>query len=103
MNSIALIRSIMPPDGHFCPAKQDSVYVSTALDIQTLLAKAQQALPSGFEVLEIDGGGGAMSIYTWIGSGWEDGINGGPMTASTSITGTVHFRNSATYDVEFVW
>lgn len=103
MNSIALTRSIMPPAGHFCPSKQDSVYVSTALDVQTLSAKAQQALPSGFEVLEIGSGGGAVNIYTWVGSSWEDGINGGPVTTPTSITGTVYFRNPANHDVEFVW
>jgi len=103
MKSIALTRSIMPPDGHFCPAKQDSVYDATALNIQTLPSKAQQSLPPGFEVLEIGSGGSAVNVYGWTGSGWEDGINGGPVTAATSITGTVHFRNPADYDVEFVW
>lgn len=103
MNSIALIRSITPPEGHFCPAKQDSVYPSTSLDIQTLPTKAQQLLPAGFAVLEIDGSGSAVNIYAWTGSGWEDDINGGPVEASTDITGMVHFRNPAAYDVEFVW
>jgi len=103
MKSIALTRTITPPDGHFCPAKQDSVHQSTALDIQSLPTKAQQPLPTGFAVLEIDGSGGAVNIYAWNGTGWEDDINGGPVTSATTITGTVHFRNSATYDVEFVW
>lgn len=103
MNSIALTRSIMPPDGHFCPAKQDSVHQATSLDIQTLQTKAQQALPFGFTVMEINGSGSAVNIYAWNGTGWEDDVNGGLVTAATSITGTVHFRNPATYDVEFVW
>ena len=98
MNSIALTRSITPPGGHFCPAKQDSVYEADSFNIQDLPAKAQQSLPNGFTVLEISAG----NIYGWSGTGWEDEINGGPVS-STSITGTVHFRNPATYDVEFVW
>ncbi len=102
MNSIALTRSIIPPDGHFCPAKQDSVYEATAFDIQSLPSKTQQPLPSGFEALEINGGS-VDNIYAWTGSEWEDGINGGVVTSPTSITGTVHFRNPSSHDVEIVW
>jgi len=99
MKCIALTRSIMPPDGHFCPAKQDSVYEATSFDIQTLPSKAQQDVPASFLVINIFTG----NVYAWTGSGWEDGINGGSVTAATAITGTVHFRNPADYDVEFVW
>lgn len=101
MNSLHLQRSIMPPNGFLCAAKQDSVYSATNFNIAVLSSKAYQVLPVGFEVLVMTSGS-ASSIYGWNGTAWEDEVLS-EIVEETNITGAIHFRNPADYDVEFVW
>lgn len=102
MPTLHLQRTILPPLGHLAPAKQDSIHSAANLNIATLPLQSQQTLPVGFEVFAIGSGGAPTALYAWTGSAWEDETTSEIVTA-TDITGIVHFRNPADFDVEFVW
>lgn len=78
------------------------LFQAESLDAPTLNAKASSALPSGFGVAKLGSDGSVVELYTWTGSEWEDGINGGPVTV-TSMTGLVYFVNPSSTDISFAW
>lgn len=75
---------------------------ATDLDVTSLNTAASSSLPTGFAVERLDSGGSAAELYEWTGTQWEDGINGGTVI-STSITGTVVFKNPSSTDISFTW
>lgn len=95
-------RTIIPPLGFLAAAKQDSIYSATNLNIGNLSSSAQQSLPEEFEIQVIGTTGQPIKIYGWTGSAWTDYDTFEEVT-TTDITGIVHFRNPANYDVEFIW
>lgn len=77
-------------------------FFADALNVATLNAIASSTLPTGFSVARIGTDGSASEIYAWSGTGWEDDINGGPVT-STDINGLVRFGNPSSTDISFSW
>jgi len=73
-----------------------------SLDVTQINAKANSSLPAGFSVERVDSSGSAAEIYTWTGTEWEDGINGGPVT-STAVTGVTRFVNPSSTDIDINW
>jgi len=84
------------------PSPTRPLLLATDLCVANLNAAASSAIPTGFSVERLDSGGSAAELYEWTGTQWEDGINGGPVS-STSVTGTVVFKNPSSTDISFTW
>jgi len=69
------------------------------LDICTL---PTPTLPNGFQVMLLGSGGSAVESYGYDNGSW---VNEGTFetVTSTALTGTVLFRNPASYDIGITW
>jgi hypothetical protein len=72
------------------------------LDVTQLNAKADSALPTGFQVQRLHTDGSAVEIYEWTGANWEDVFTLSEVT-STSVTGVVRFVNPSATDIDINW
>lgn len=88
----------IPPLGLLVPAAQ-TIVATVSTTLGGISTASVDTLPGGTEII-LNGG---ANIYGWDGAAWEDGVNGGPVSSTTPITGEVQIRNPASYDIGITW
>ncbi len=94
--AISIQSSFKPPLGLVLPAKQDvRTTVASATALSTLITSSHPAIPEGLEIH-------ASDLFVFADGHWlkqSDESN----ADSTEVSGVIHFRNNANYDIGITW